>query len=320
MAHFRFPSIVFGKHPRWWLRLILLGLFALGVSPRSYAALETVPGNSLCDAAKRGDLAAVTALLDGGLQVDTRNAEGRTALMMAATNRHLDVVTFLLERGADFNALSGHREKRGSHVLTWAVGGGDLEIVKLLLDRGAKLNVRGTTGRSPLGQAVIGRFPAMVQLLLDRGADINFPGMEYTPGEKGEEPRLSVPLLVAAHEGATEIAELLLKKGAAVDSEDSHGDSALMFAARTGQRAMVDLLIEKGADVNHQGINGHTALIYGAYNGYVGIVAALLKAGAKQSLLAHNRYGGEWGSAFGAESCAREQGHVLVADMLMKAR
>ena len=54
--------------------------------------------------AGRGDPAAVEALLDRGADVDAKDIDGRTALMLAIQNGHLDVVKALIAKGADVNA------------------------------------------------------------------------------------------------------------------------------------------------------------------------------------------------------------------------
>ena len=60
---------------------------------------------NLFEAAGRGDVAAVGALLDAGADVDgVREEDERTALHCAAACGHAAVVTLLLERDADVDA------------------------------------------------------------------------------------------------------------------------------------------------------------------------------------------------------------------------
>jgi hypothetical protein len=79
------------------------------------AAAVAGPVEDLLNAAYRGDMAAVQALLNTGTDVNARTSEicrgsftpvcgGATALIMASFTGHLDIVQALLAKGADVNA------------------------------------------------------------------------------------------------------------------------------------------------------------------------------------------------------------------------
>lgn len=74
--------------------------------------------------------------------VDKRDVEinkpGWTALHYAATNGHVRVATYLLDKHAYIDALSPN----GTTPLMMAARGGHIHVVKLLLDRGADLSKR----------------------------------------------------------------------------------------------------------------------------------------------------------------------------------
>ena len=55
------------------------------------------------EAAKRGDLAQATTLLDAGADHDAADAQSRTAAHYAARNGDLQIVRLLRGRGADLN-------------------------------------------------------------------------------------------------------------------------------------------------------------------------------------------------------------------------
>src|SRR5689334_14005557 len=57
----------------------------------------------LIDAAKNGDKAGVSRLLDNGADVETRNESGRTILMLAALKGNSQIVQVLLDRRAKVN-------------------------------------------------------------------------------------------------------------------------------------------------------------------------------------------------------------------------
>src|SRR5262249_31048082 len=77
------------------LILVLLGILGWRLYRRSVE-----PGLFL-RAAADGDTARVRTLLDHGVNVNTRDEHGMTALQSAAMNGHTNVVRLLLQHGAD---------------------------------------------------------------------------------------------------------------------------------------------------------------------------------------------------------------------------
>src|SRR6266487_2414018 len=77
-------------------------------------------GDKLRDAAKKGNVNSVVALLDEGADVNSVDKHGRNAIFWAAANGRLDVIDKLLTRGADPNATGEYwgplrnRADRGS--------------------------------------------------------------------------------------------------------------------------------------------------------------------------------------------------------------
>ena len=85
-------------------------------------------------AARKGDVAAVKALLDKGVDVNSKTRYGATALSYACDKGHLEVIRLLIERGADVNVKDTFY---GEMPLGWALSHGYVEVIKLLLDKGA---------------------------------------------------------------------------------------------------------------------------------------------------------------------------------------
>ena len=85
-------------------------------------------------AARKGDAAAVKALLDAGVDVNAKTRYGATALSYACDKGHVEVVKLLIERGADVNVKDTFY---GEVPLGWALSHGHAQVVKLLLDKGA---------------------------------------------------------------------------------------------------------------------------------------------------------------------------------------
>jgi hypothetical protein len=89
---------------------------------------------ALQQAAETGDLPRLQALLAAPVDVDARDAHGRTALMLAALRGHADAVDILLARGADANAADAD----GITPLQAALAGAHPGIAAALQRAGAR--------------------------------------------------------------------------------------------------------------------------------------------------------------------------------------
>lgn len=69
--------------------------------PFATVSNPNISGDLLCLAAKRNDLYTMLELLNHGLNVDSKNQEGLTALQIAITERHVGVMNFLVMNGAN---------------------------------------------------------------------------------------------------------------------------------------------------------------------------------------------------------------------------
>jgi ankyrin repeat protein len=85
------------------------------------------------------------------------------------------------------------------------------------------------------------------------------------------------PLHLAAHRGNSDVAELLLARGANVNARDIDGDMPLFYATVANRKSMVELLLTKGANVNAKTqYLRQTSLHVAAGSGYTDIAALLL--------------------------------------------
>ena len=89
--------------------------------------------------------------------------------------------------------------------------------------------------------------------------------------------------------GAADVVELLIARGASVDTSNKRGLTPLHHAAQHGYSDVVDVLLQSPtADLDAQTRNGDTALHLAAKKGHVNVVDMLLKAGANP--LALNKF------------------------------
>jgi len=88
------------------------------------------------------------------------------------------------------------------------------------------------------------------------------------------------PLHSAILRGHTEIAKLLIEKGADVNAKDKGGDTPLHLAPYMGDTEIAKFLIDNGADVNAKNKDGNTPLQYAAYGGHTEMAKLLISGGA----------------------------------------
>ena len=85
----------------------------------------------------------------------------------------------------------------------------------------------------------------------------------------------------AARYGHTNVATLLLDRGATVESKDKFGYTALHDAAWNGHTDVATLLLDRGADIESKGkYSGFAALHYAAWRGHHDVATLLLDRGA----------------------------------------
>ena len=146
--------------------------------------------------------------------------------------------------------------------------------LKVLKQAGAEVNVKNRHGKSALEFAVATGCLQNTELLIDWGADVN------------NVDKFGDPVLMKALEKDTYAVciQLLIKKGANVNSKNRDGKSALVYAALNSYEQSMKVLIDEGADVNlavNQGSEaGLTPLIASAGTGNINCVRMLLKGGA----------------------------------------
>jgi len=118
----------------------------------------------------------VQFLVESGADLElTDNRNKTTVLMVASSQGQIDLVTYLLSRDVEVNALSAH----GETALAFAASHGDTEVAKLLIEHGADVNVVSPiSGRTALHTSAADGYLEFVQLLLENGADPNLRDVE----------------------------------------------------------------------------------------------------------------------------------------------
>lgn len=128
----------------------------------------------------KNDVAKIAKLLDGGEDINSRDRHKRTPLLLAVDENKIEAARLLIERGADLTVCAF-----SFTPLTTAATYGFLEILTSLLDAGADPNYcdpRPNMDYFPLKMACNRSQPAAARMLVERGADVNKADQSgYTP-------------------------------------------------------------------------------------------------------------------------------------------
>lgn len=175
-------------------------------------------------------------------------------------------------------------EDFGQQALVLATEKGHLAIIELLVLKGVEINRTDRFGRTALTAAIWRNQTKAAELLIHKGANVNL----HASGINVSGQNISIPLVAAAINGRLEIAELLLRGGAAVDLAEREGLTALGVAVQKGATKMAALLLDHGADPNRKiadqweldRFKARSILMVAASKGFDEIARMLIKKGA----------------------------------------
>lgn len=224
----------------------------------------------LFDAAKRGDVAALAALLDKYPdRLHARNKPYEWSLLHLAANAgHLAAVDLLLNRGLDANT----REKGdNTYAMHWAAAAGHVAVVQRLIDAGGDVVGRGDDHElEVIGWATCwehgddAAHRAVADLLIRRGARhhvfsaiaLNLPNelrriVADDPAQisrpMSRNEQFELPLQFAVRKNRVEMVEQLLQLGADPAATDGAGMTVSAYAAAPNvDRSVIEALARHG--------------------------------------------------------------------------
>ena len=187
--------------------------------------------DDLFKAVKANDVRELRIYLDQGMDPNSTNKEGYSALMEAAREGHVEVVELLLDRKAKVN----QQNAVGETAVMLAAFKGHLGTVRLLHRRGAELK---TSGWTALHYAAFQGSAPVAKYLLDNKADVN-----------AKAPNGITPLMSAVRNSHEDVVKLLLAQGADPNLKADTGASALQWALKNGNTDIAQLLKQAGEGV-----------------------------------------------------------------------
>jgi len=255
----------------------------------------------LIKAILENDKDAIISLVEQGADVNAKDDDGNTALMLAVDEQNNgDIVKCLVEHGADINA----KNDDGETALIWAaLDSGNENVVKYLVEKGADVNIKGEEGQTPLMCAALrSNNGNVVKYLVEHGADVNAKSgrgntaLIYAVGRKNNEDAVkclvehgadinardddgNTALMLAVEKNNGDIVKYLVEHGADVNAKDEDGYTAFMRAVESNED-IVKYLVEHGADINAKSNEGHTALMVAAALNKKDIFEYLVEHGA----------------------------------------
>jgi ankyrin repeat protein len=186
-----------------------------------------------------------------GADLFAKNRDGTTPLHMACTNRRLEIVQFLLSKGASLNETATEKQRTPLLFATDSTRTSNLDeqaqLVRYLVARGADVRVAVSDGRTVLHDVARTGDAGLVRLVIEHGVDVCAVTSEC------ETALHSVCKSDEKIAERLDIIRVLVDHGIEVNAQDHTGSTALHFSGSCSRHygfgpEMFNLLVEKGAD------------------------------------------------------------------------
>lgn len=222
----------------------------------------TITVNPLIEAAKNGRVDnCERALQEPKIKIDLKDHDGVSPLMHATVGGHIDVVKFLIDKGARVAA----KDDVGETPLMKACKEGNIALLRMILD--AQIALRKTKTSTSFN---------------DPKSNDQVSATENKRILDAKDDEGITALMKAAERGSQEACRLLIGEGASVDARDDETWNALMWAALSGQQEIVTMLVKEYDQLSdYTTEKGETPLMKAAANGYWSVCEFFIQEGAK---------------------------------------
>ena len=214
--------------------LLLASALGLALAP---TGAQTMTTTALHQAAAANDSARIQQSLQSGSSIDARDAQGRTALLIATHHNQIDAAKALIAAGADVNAKDDIQDS----PYLYAGARGHLEILKLTLAHGADLRSTNRYGGTAIIPAAERGHVEAVRTLIAAGTDVNHVN------RLGWTALLEAIILSDGGPRHQQIVQALIDAKANVNLADKDGVTPLAHAKQRGYTAMAQMLTAAGA-------------------------------------------------------------------------
>jgi ankyrin repeat protein len=224
--------------------------------------------------AAKGDSKKVREMLKEGMDPNTTDSIGRSALGVACRNGRKKVTKLLLEHGANPNIVITRDSRTCLETVCF---NGDFEIAEMLVKHGADVNMKGPLRLGPLSQACLKAQAKIVHLLLKNGAD---------PNTKYESTYVINIVITHLREEQEKLAMFAHYSGESDDDEEPLTEEDIIENIKDYLK-IVKLLLEYGADYTKiTELNSH-------HRGVRKIVRTFIMTNrAVRAALGHTKHGG----------------------------
>ncbi|MEY0766070.1 MULTISPECIES: ankyrin repeat domain-containing protein [Providencia] len=185
-------------------------------------------------AAEQGQLEILKSCLEKGVDINTTNRQGRTAIVNASLNKHYECVSFLINAGADINK----QDQTCFNPFLLSCLNDDLTLLRIVLPAKPNLDLLTRFGGVGITPASEKGHVEIVRELLEK-TDINVNHTNFV----GWTPLLEAIVLNDGGEKQQQIVKLLLDHGANPHMTDKYGKKPLELAREKGYNEIVELLI-----------------------------------------------------------------------------
>lgn len=271
--------------------------------------------SKLIEAIESNDIKAVQALLRD--RENCKQYDLNEALCTASRNGQYEIIQELFQSPGRRPSVQ-YVDENQKRALEYAVIFGDINVTNLLLKAGAFINWSDDDGFQPLHFAAQCGNVAMISFLIEKGAHV------YSARTKNEgvtpfhvavdyghldavhafidSKTVSVnmktklkqggqaPIHRAVQKSHLKIVELLIEKGASIETKDSEGRQAIHYAAQADDPNVLEYVIKQGAHIDVTENCGRRAIHYAIYNNHEENVKILLKYGANICSMDENAY------------------------------